>query len=180
MTYQLAEIELQALTDFNNGDEAAINHLYKRFYRRLIYFARQIINDRMAAEDIAVDVFIKLLNKKGKFNKYSEIQGFLFTAARNECLSFLKHKKVISKSEREMLYLLENDENFGESKMMKTELVSLASLVETLPEKRKEIFKLLLDGMSVADIAGRLKISVSTVSVQKSRAINYLKEVIKQ
>lgn len=174
MKYHIAAIESEALQDFNNGDEAAINHLFKRYWRELVYFSNDIIKNKEDAEDIVVEAFIKLLNKKKDFDNYSDIQGFLFTASRNACLDLLKHKKVISKAEKEMLYLLENDENFGERKMMKTNLVSLAALVETLPEKRKEIFKLLLEGMSVVDVAHKLKITVDTVRVQKSRAINQL------
>ena len=52
--------------------------------------------------------------------------------------------------------------------------------IATLPDKRRKIIEMSLDGCSVAEIAEQLHISVDTVKTQKKRAYAYLKEHLKE
>lgn len=165
---------------FRRGDDEAINNVYKMYYRPLCYFARGLINNKEEAEDIAVETFIKLLRKQKDFDKLSDIQGFLYTASRNACLDFLKHMKRKTASHKEIIYLVEKDEDYIQSRIYKTELLKLIlEEVEHLPAVRKKIFKLIfVEGLSNAEIAEKLNITVDTVRVQKSKALHALRNVL--
>lgn len=165
---------------FRRGDEAAINHIYKMHYRPLCYFARGLINNKEEAEDIVVETFIKLLRKRKDFDKQSDIQGFLYTATRHACLDFLKHVHRKTASLKEIIYLMEKDEDYIQSRIFKAELLKMIlKEVEHQPPIRKKIFKLIfVEGLNNADIARKLDITVDTVRVQKSRALQALRSVL--
>ena len=52
----------------------------------------------------------------------------------------------------------------------------LREKIVSLPEQRKTILLLSIDGLSIQEIAEQLNISVNTVKTQKKRAYAYLKK----
>jgi len=164
---------------FKNGDQAAIEYIYKTHFRPLCYFARGFVNNKEEAGDIVVDAFIKLLKKRNDFDSVINIKGFLFTATRNACLDFLKHVKRKTESHKALIYLMQKDEDFIQSKIIKAELLKLIlDEVEHLPVIRKKIFKMIfIEELSTAEIAEKLGITVDTVRVQKARAVASLRNI---
>ena len=58
-----------------------------------------MLNDKMRADDIVQDVFIKLFENLNNIHNKQSIQFWLFKTARNEMMSFLrstKNKKFIT------------------------------------------------------------------------------------
>jgi len=165
---------------FKKGDQEAINSIYRNNFRQLCYFARGLINNKEEAEDIVVETFIKLLRKRNDFDTLTNIQGFLYTATRNACLDFLKHVQRKTASHKEIIYLMEKDEDFIQSKIVKAELLKLIlDEVEHLPVIRKKIFKLIfVEELSTAEIAEKLNITVDTVRVQKARALHSIRTAV--
>jgi RNA polymerase sigma-70 factor (ECF subfamily) len=169
----------ELLVAFRNGEEDAINRIYRAYYRPLCYFARGFINNKEEAEDIVIDTFIKLLRKRNDFDELPKIKAFLYTATRNACLDFLKHIKRKTASHEEIIHLMQQDEDFIQSKIIKAEFLKLIiDEVERLPPIRKKIFKMIfIEELSTAEIAEKLGITVDTVRVQKARAIDSLRSV---
>lgn len=165
---------------FRKEDQEAINHIYKMHYRPLCYFARGLINNKEEAEDIVVETFIKLLRKRKDFDKLSDIQGFLYTATRNACLDFLKHVNRKTASHKEIIYLMEKDEDYIQSRIFKAELLKMIlQEVEQQPPIRKKIFKMIfVEGLNNEEIAQKLDITIDTVRVQKSRALQAVRSVL--
>ena len=52
----------ELIQEFQNGDEEAFNELVRRYLDLVHGFFQKITNDEMEAEDLAQNVFIKLLN----------------------------------------------------------------------------------------------------------------------
>jgi len=165
---------------FKNGDQAAFNCIYKTHFRPLCYFARGLINNKEEAEDIVVETFIKLLRKQKDFDALVSIKSFLYTATRNSCLDFMKHVKRKTASHKEIIHLMDKDEDFIQSRIIKAELLQMIlSEVDQLPEIRKRIFKLIfVEGLTTAEIAETLDITVDTVRVQKARALHSIRTAI--
>ena len=53
-------------------------------------------------------------------------------------------------------------------------------VIDQLPEQRKNILLLSIDGLTVQEIADQVNISINTVKTQKKRAYVFLKENLKQ
>ena len=169
--------EDEFMVAFKKGDKAAIEHIYKSYHRPLCYFARGLINNKEEAEDIVVETFIKLLRKREDFDRLIMIKGFLFTATRHACYDFLRHVNRKTEKHKEIIYLMQNDADYIESRIIKAELLKvIVDEVEKLPPIRRDIFKMIfIEELSTAEIAERLNITVDTVRVQKARAINSLR-----
>jgi RNA polymerase sigma-70 factor (family 1) len=165
------------ISKFHEGDEAAVRHVYHLHYRAICYFAEQLINDKAEAEDIAVNTFIKLLNKRTDFDNLTDIKSFLYTAARNACFDLLRRNKVKDKLGRELAYLSAPDEQFGEQEMIIAKVLQVIYVeAEKLPGQCKQVFKLIfMEGKSTAIVASEMNISPQTVLNQKNKALQVLR-----
>lgn len=162
-----------------NGNEAAFRHLYNSHHKQLCYFANQLLSNEEAALDVVADTFIKVFEKKEDFHNYEALKAFLFVVTRNECIAHFRHQKMKERNHQEILYLLEKDENFVESKLIKTELVNKIRMeVDRLPPQMRRIFKMIyFDGLTQKETASLLNISVDTVRVLKARALAELSRI---
>jgi RNA polymerase sigma-70 factor (family 1) len=165
------------ISKFHEGDEAAVRHVYHLHYRPICYFAEQLVNDKAEAEDIAVNSFIKLLNKRADFDNLTDIKSFLYTAARNACFDLLRRNKVKDKLGRELAYLSAPDEQFGEHEMIIAKVLQVIyAEAEKLPGQCKQVFKLIfIEGKSTAVVASEMNLSPQTVLNQKNKALQALR-----
>ena len=170
----------ELLDAFRRGDEEAINLIYRTYFRPLRYFARVLINDKKEAENIVVETFIKLLNKRNDFGDLISIKRFLYTATRNACLEFLNHIQEKSESHKDIIDLIEKDEDFIQSRIIKAELLKMIlEEVEQLPDIRKKIFKLtFVEELTNSEIAEKLNVTVDVVRVQKAKAFHSIRTSI--
>ncbi|WP_282036311.1 RNA polymerase sigma-70 factor [Saccharicrinis aurantiacus] len=154
------------------GDERAFEKFFKEHYIGLVAFANKYLHDIDKAESITQEIFVLLWEKKQKYQIQS-IKAYLFSAVRNRCNNELKRiqyeQKYRSKinPESQIEYL-----NYSDS----TVLGKINSIIDTLPEQRKKIFKLnRIDGLKYKEIANKLNISPKTVENQMGKALKYLR-----
>lgn len=91
-------------------------------------------------------------------------------------LALKKEQKVV-----ELDHKLSDETTEFDFNILEEELYSdLIDALNSLPEKCKEVFELsCLEGMKYKDIAEQLNISINTVKSQRARAIELLKEKLK-
>jgi RNA polymerase sigma-19 factor, ECF subfamily len=182
-------IELQKMIDnsdsiidrLKNGDRTVFEELYREYYIRLCYYCIKYVDRIEDAEEIVQDIFVKLWEKHEELEINSSISAYLHRAVQNYALNFLSKQKVKDK------YILVQDRNLYEAfddglvKLEEEELRKiLKKAILELPEKRREIFELSrFDGMKNSKIATQLSISVKTVETQMTKALKYLRIVLK-
>jgi RNA polymerase sigma-70 factor (ECF subfamily) len=81
----------QDITCFD--DTRAYRQLFLLFYPSLLSFGASIITSKESAEEIVSDVFITIWQKRQHLDKVENLQLYLFTAIKNECLNQLAEKK---------------------------------------------------------------------------------------
>lgn len=162
---------------FRNGEPDALHALLKLFYAPLCLFAERLTRDRLAAEDIVGESFIKLWNKRSDFGSVQNTKAFLYITTRNACLNMLKQARRDSLSQKQLAYLTGEREEYVLNEMIRAEVLQEIMLeIEKLPEQCGKVLKLgYLEGLKNQEIADLLKISVHTVKNQKARAIQLLK-----
>lgn len=139
-------------------------------YKRICAFGYRYIPDASAVEDIIQDVFLSLWERKKDFEHPDSIKSFLYTTARNKCLNYLKHKKVIRKHESSLIKELESDQFFIGHVIEEEVFNQLHSEINMLPEASQKIMILSLKGKKIKEIAQQLGISENTVKTQKKLA----------
>ncbi len=162
---------------FQQQESHAVHELFKMFYRPLVYYSTNLINDRQEAEDIVANTFMKLLHRRANFDNVRDIKAFLYVTTRNNCLDYLRSVIRHENSHRELFYLLENREDAADEEMLKAKILQEVYLqIEKLPEQCQKVFKLIfIQGLNTKQIAEQMGISAQTVLNQKAKAIQILR-----
>ena len=159
------------------GNVKVYEALYNEHYLSVFRFAKKIVSDRQAAEDITTDVFVKMWDKRTDFESGLKLQSFLFTATRNACLNFLRDEKRHASDHQYLLSNLEQHEekDFSVHPITEDVYAYLQEEIEKLPGKMKSILQLHLRGLKNDEIALELSIAEKTVRNLKSEAVKQLK-----
>lgn len=177
MQHQHAYNDQDLIRLFKEGKDAGTAGLYDKFYKGLVYFARQIVLHAGEAEDIVQDTMIKLFQKRADFDALSDIKSFLYVSVRNACFNYLKARERHELSHQELLYLNPEGEERADLEMLRATVLSeIFNEISALPEQCGRVFQLIyLKKKSTAEVAQMLGISPQTVLNQKARAIKLLR-----
>jgi RNA polymerase sigma-70 factor (family 1) len=167
----------QALPEKNFMEAFSI--LYRQHHRPLVAYGHQLINNEQQAEEIATDVFIKLLRKKNDFSDSKDIKLFLYVTVRNACYDYLRYGQPAETTHQEIIDFVTDPEE-GRDKhedLFRAQILqAIYHEIEHLPEQCKQVFKyLFFNGMSTDQITAEMKISPKTVREQKNRALTLLR-----
>ena len=88
---------------FNQGNHRAFDAIYEMYFTAIYYFTRQLIGRKHEAEDIVSEAFFKLWTRRGNFANLEKIKSFLYISAKNDCLDYLRHEKIKSAREEEII-----------------------------------------------------------------------------
>ena len=171
------------LKNFKEGNEAAFEQTFKANYGRIVGFCQQFIVDKDKSQSLAQEAFIKLWLNKAKIETINGIYAFLYTAAKSECLNYIRHNKIINNYEDIYIQAKERDinreilESFDFDQLELTELESLITKsINDLPEKCRQVFQLSrYEKKMNSEIAQELNISVKSVEAHITRALKLLK-----
>ena len=75
------------------GDKEAIAMIYERYKSQVLNFSLRMLGNRAQAEDAAGEVFLALFSSKYKFHPEAKFSTWLFTIARNQCISQRRKNK---------------------------------------------------------------------------------------
>ena len=71
------------LARFRDGDESAFAGLVRAYEHRLIQFFYRLCWDRSRAEDLAQDLFVKLVRNARRYSPRGRLSTFIFRVATN-------------------------------------------------------------------------------------------------
>lgn len=160
------------------GEEDALTIIYKAYWEIMYLAAYNLVKDQSVCEDIVQEVFISLWQRRAKLQIKVSLRSYLYTSTVYKVYDHFDKNKKMLKGE-----LFDNFENKietsnPETKLMHEELIHLLdSIIDTLPDKCKEVYKLSRENMlSNKEIAEQLNISQRTVEGHISKALKILKE----
>ena len=166
------------ITRFNRGEALAFTAVYNEYYPAIYYFVRRFIADREDAEDITADVFVKLWKMHANLESIANIKAFLYVAARNTCIDFLRYTQRQNANRKKLLYLLEQEPSEGplQDDLWTEMLQYIYKEIDKLPRSCRKVFKMsYLEGRSNSDISKALHINPQSVYNHKQRAIKSLR-----
>lgn len=170
------------VNSLKSGDRSAFEDLYRHYYKPLCFYCVKYVDRIEDAEEIVQDVFFKLWEKRTETDINSSINAYLHRAVQNNALNYINKQKIVNR------FMESHDKNHNSSfadgqKLMEDDelrLVIKKAILE-LPEKRREIFELSrFEGLKYSNIADQLSISVKTVESQMTKALKYLRIVLKE
>ena len=154
------------------GDADAFDAIFRAHYARLTGMAESMLSDRGTA-----DVMLELWRRRETLAIETTLKGYLVRAVRNRALNHIRHQKVVRRAEplaaAEVAPVPSPDRDLGLAEIE----TAVRSAVAELPPRCREVFELSrVQGLSYAEIAETMEISVKTVEAQMGKALRSLRE----
>lgn len=159
------------------GDIKAQFLLYKQYSKAMYNIAIRLLNNNMDAEDILQESFVKAFDSIGRLKNSQAFGSWLRRIVINNCLSFLRTKKIYFEEIHENIPAQEEEK----SALMIADPVVVHNAIKKLPDGARTILVLYsLEGYNHREIAEMLNISESTSRTQYHRALGLLNKSLKE
>lgn len=178
METQLTKEMLQRLRD---SDQRSFDRVYSDYSSHITAHLISLLKSRELAQEVAQDTFIALWVNREAIDPEKSIKSYLFKIATNKTYNLFKRAAHDKKLREHMLPILEEGHNNIDAYIQaKDNQEFVASLLEKMPEKQREVYRLFkIEGYSYQEISDSLGISHSTINTHISRANQFLKSTIK-
>jgi len=159
------------------GDHAAFEEIYERYYRLLYLYAVRKLPDDNEARDTVQDVFLGLWNQHGQFNLRTTLSAYLYKSTLNRIYDTYRRKDIFQRYLEAGEYYLETDSEQTDYLLDEVRIAALITReVAAMPPRMREIYELKYQQLlSTRDIAVQLGLSEHTVSTQLKRALRHLR-----
>nr|WP_295868148.1 RNA polymerase sigma-70 factor [uncultured Chitinophaga sp.] len=177
-TNQLDNLNDEALLEqFRQGNAAAFEELYKRFWGVLYLQAYRILIHEEDAQDIVQEVFTTLWTKGGSIALSGSLAAYLYVATRNRVLNMLASKRTYHHHLSSLKQSLSATDNNSLQYITEKEITArMEREIRALPAKMREVFELSRkSALTHKEIAHQLQLSQETVKKQISNAIRTLR-----
>ena len=158
----------------------AFNQLFEKYYD-YAFDVTTLYCTYQDAEEVISDVFARIWNNRQQLQDVSNFKSYLFISLKNQCLNYLRKKKIDTVSINDTFNHLKQKEMNPQSLLEMDELNDKVEQVITeLPPKCKEAFKLVREeGLKYKEAAKKLSITENTLDVHLKKATRRIMEVIK-
>lgn len=169
-----------------SGDELSFEKVYRYYYPRLNYFAKQYLLDSEASKNIVQDVFTELWGNRKSLQTDTNLNAWLFTVTKNKSLKIISQRKSRQNYDnfiksRQLNVNYKSLSEFDTSYLVFEELQSQiqAGLDKLTPACRKVFEMSRFEDKKNREIAEELNLSIKTVEAQISKALRSLKADLK-
>jgi RNA polymerase sigma-70 factor (ECF subfamily) len=168
------------VTRLRRGERTAIGEAYAAHHAAVRAFARRLVGDEMAAEDIVHDVFVRLPDAVARFRGESPLRGFLIGVAANRARH---HIRAAMRRRRAMDRLAEREPggvaNPGELAMRRRLADRLTAALDELPLDQRVAFVLCeVEQRTAVEAAVILEVPDGTVRSRLFHARKRLRELL--
>jgi RNA polymerase sigma factor (sigma-70 family) len=161
----------QLLALFRSGSDEAFGVIHDRYRQRLFAYVRQMLSpgSRQDAEDVMQDVFVRAYGALRADGRDVNLRAWLYRVAHNRCIDHLRRPKPPAAEIFEMSRKPLHDPI--EEAQRRENLKRLVEDVGRLPEQQRSALLMReIDGMSYADLAAALDVTIPAVKSLLVRA----------
>lgn len=190
-------LSVKAVYDYNliraaldKGDQRAYAELMERYRDSVYFMLLKMVNNKDDAEDLTIEAFGKAFKRLSQYTPTYAFSTWLFKIASNNCIDFIRRKKMIIFSIDKKF---ENDEggelnmdiradspNPEEHMVRKQKVKHMHDIVDKLKPRYRVLVELrYFDELSYEEIAEKLDLPLGTVKAQLFRAREFLANILK-
>lgn len=158
-------------------DEQAFKHLFDTYFVPLCRYVHLYLENTQEGEELVLDLFMYVWEHSEQINLTLSLKAYLFQAARNRCLNFLRDRKTTCSLDEAGNNMVQAE---AYSSVEAEELDRLIrEAICALPDKCREVFRLSREqNMTNQEIATEMNISVKTVEGQITKALKRIKQFL--
>ena len=169
------------------SQEQALAQLYDRYHRLVFSLARAIVNDGPTAEEITLDVFMRVWQKAGTYRAdQAKVSTWLTHIARHHAIDVLRrraarvdHFAVHWEDATSNIESSLPDPQESAEQSLRRERIH-AALAQLPPEQRESLYLAYFSGYTQSQIAEVLKQPLGTIKTRLRLAMQKLREFLNQ
>ena len=151
---------------------------------KMYRYAFSILRDSETAHDVVQDCLIKIWKNRMKLPEIKNIESWAMRITRNQCYDWVKMNRFTLETDRDINRDdITNREPSGadERVLMSDQLHWLQQVVDSLPEKHREIYQLReVEEMTYQDIAEILSMSLGEVKISLHRTRQKIRTTVEK
>jgi RNA polymerase sigma-70 factor, ECF subfamily len=177
----MTELDRALVDRIRGGDRQAFEVLFREMYQSLVAFAARYVGDDRA-EELVQELFLDLWAARDRWDVHGSVRSYLFTAARHRALNVRRRDAVerdwaTEESHDDVRALHPHPVIPDAALEREEEQQAVAAAFALLPERCRLAMQLRWrDGLSYAEIAEVLGISVKGVENQLGRGLRALRQ----
>ena len=175
------KLEKERWENIKNGSKEDYSKAYIFYYKKLYNYGRKFTDDIAMIEDSINEIFISIWTNRQNLHQIHSPQSYIFLSFRNNIFKKIKSARLISLGETGK----ETEVQFSvDSIIIKNETDAALrlqldkALQQLTPRQREAVFLRFYEGLSYAEIASILDISVKATYKLMARALSDLKDIL--
>ncbi len=185
-----AKYDFKLVERAKTGEEKAYAELMRRYRKPVYHLTLKMVRNNDDAEDLTIEAFAKAFRNLPKFNPEYTFSTWLFRIATNNCIDFIRKKKLNTMS-IDSSFKDDNGDDVGmeirdanltpiEETIKDEKIAIIKTIVTKLPVKYQVLVKLrYFQELSYEEIAVEIDAPLGTVKAQLHRARELLYDMVK-
>jgi RNA polymerase sigma-70 factor (ECF subfamily) len=176
---------IQALADRRSPEKAkrAFQDLFATHGGLVLGYCNRILADKTLAEDVAQEVWMKVIQNADKYEARGQFRPWLLTLSRNTCFNVLRSRKALDYEES-----IDSETNPSNAEgtdpltalLAESDNRTVRDLIDSLPTSQRTALSLLLiEELSYSDIAKAMGASLTAVKTYIFRARKILEQELR-
>lgn len=182
MTRPVAAVDLEgALVRCASGDRAALRMIYEAEAPIMLGVARRLLRRAALAEEAVQDAFVLIWRRADSFDpKLGSARAWIYAVLRNRALNMLRSERRLELSDEPVAEETADDAEDPEAAMLRlSDASALKACLEKLePKRRSAVMLAFVQGLTHAELAGRLDLPLGTVKSWIRRSLILLRECL--
>jgi RNA polymerase sigma-70 factor (ECF subfamily) len=165
------------IEDCKRGSRKAQFELYRLYSQAMYNVCMRMVNDQLDAEDLLQHSFVDIFTKLDSFRYESTIGAWIKRIVVNNCINFLKKRKLKIEQLDDRLHLVPEEQVLVSEIPLSVNAVKQA--MTELPDGYRVVFSLyMFEGYDHSEIGEILGITEATSKSQFSRAKKKLRDLL--
>lgn len=172
------------------GDQTAYRAILKKYHDQVYNLLYRMVHDKDEVEDLTQEAFIKAFNSLKNFNEEFAFSTWLYKIATNNCIDYIRRKKLATFSIDKPLESKDGEYSFelpdttyepDKTLIAGQRTKVLEDAINALPEKYRQVIIMRhSEDMDYQQIADQLKLPLGTIKAHIFRAREILHKKLRK
>lgn len=175
--------DARLLQELACGNEKAMRQLFAIYRDRLFFYITRITKSEQIAEELVMDVFIKIWTGREMLAEVQNIDSYLFRIARNKSIDFLRSAAGNTRFQELLWEQIQaaSGDRADTPLLVKEYEAKVREAINSLSPQRRKVYSLRYEQqLTHAEIAGELNLSRHTVNNHLVEAQKFVHNYVTQ
>jgi RNA polymerase sigma-70 factor, ECF subfamily len=85
----------ELVLEYQRGSSEALEEIFQRYKKPILNYSLRVLGHRADAEDVTTEIFMTILTNKFAYQPQAKFSTWLYTVARNACVTRLRRRRHI-------------------------------------------------------------------------------------